>query len=166
MQPGLLHQPRSVPDGLRGCLQLPEDCTQFYKFPSRHCFSCISQISTRCVFLTIIWLGIPSHFLSDCLCSPTGYLEQRRQNVTLLSNRLLSAQIQCVDRKKHRFVEQTSKLDAMSPLKVLTRGYSMTQTQDGTVLRSVKQVDIADNIAIRLGDGSVSAMVTDIKEKV
>ena len=103
---------------------------------------------------------------SPALRSPTGYLEQRRQNVTLLSNRLLSAQIQCVDRKKHRFVEQTSKLDAMSPLKVLTRGYSMTQTQDGTVLRSVKQVDIADNIAIRLGDGSVSAMVTDIKEKV
>lgn len=103
---------------------------------------------------------------SPALRSPTGYLEQRRQNVALLSNRLLSAQIQCVDRKKHRFVEQTSKLDAMSPLKVLTRGYSMTQTQDGTVLRSVKQVDIADNIAIRLGDGSVSAMVTDIKEKV
>lgn len=103
---------------------------------------------------------------SPALRSPTGYLEQRRQNVTLLSNRLLSAQTQCVDRKKHRFVEQTSKLDAMSPLKVLTRGYSMTQTQDGTVLRSVKQVDIADNIAIRLGDGSVSAMVTDIKEKV
>lgn len=103
---------------------------------------------------------------SPALCSPTGYLEQRWQNITLLKNRLISAQIQCVDRKKHRFVEQTSKLDAMSPLKVLTRGYSMTQTKDGTVLRSVKQVDIADEITITVGDGNVSAMVTDIKEKV
>ena len=102
---------------------------------------------------------------SSALRSPTGYLEQRRQNVTLLKNRLLSAQIQSIDRKKQRFVEQTAKLDAMSPLKVLTRGYAMAQKKDGTVLRSVKQLDIADEIAITVGDGKVSAMVTDIKEK-
>ena len=103
---------------------------------------------------------------SAALRSPTGYLEQRRQNVLLLRNRLVSAQTQSVERKKRRFVEQTAKLDAMSPLKVLTRGYAMAQTKDGNVLRSVSQVEIADPITVTLGDGSVSAMVTDIKEKV
>lgn len=103
---------------------------------------------------------------SPALRSPTGYLEQRRQNVLLLSNRLVSAQTRAVEQKRRKFVEQTAKLDAMSPLKVLTRGYAMAQKKDGTVLRSVKQLDIADEIAITVGDGSVSAMVTDIKEKV
>ena len=82
----------------------------------------------------------------------------------LLKNRLISAQTQSVERKRRRFVEQTAKLDAMSPLKVLTRGYAMAQKKDGTVLRSVTQVEIADEIAVTVGDGSVSAMVTDVKE--
>ena len=103
---------------------------------------------------------------SAALRSPTGYLEQRRQIVLLLKNRLISAQTQSVERKKRRFVEQTAKLDAMSPLKVLTRGYAMAQSKDGSVLRSVSQVEIADPITVTFGDGSVSAMVTDIKEKV
>ena len=101
---------------------------------------------------------------SPALRSPTGYLEQRKQNVLLLKNRLVSAQTQSVEHKRRRFVEQTAKLDAMSPLKVLTRGYAMAQKKDGTVLRSVRQVEIADEIAITVGDGSVSAMVTDVKE--
>lgn len=101
---------------------------------------------------------------SSALRSPTGYLEQRKQNVLLLKNRLVSAQTQSVEHKRRRFVEQTAKLDAMSPLKVLTRGYAMAQKKDGTVLRSVRQVEIADEIAITVGDGSVSAMVTDVKE--
>ena len=103
---------------------------------------------------------------SPALCSPTGYLEQRRKNVSLLANRLLTAQTQCVERKNRHFVELTAKLDAMSPLKVLTRGYAMAQTKDGRVLKSVSQLEIADPITVTLGDGSISAMVTDIKEKI
>lgn len=101
---------------------------------------------------------------SPALRSPTGYLEQRRQNVLLLKNRLLSAQTQSVERKRRRFVEQTAKLDAMSPLKVLTRGYAMAQTKDGTVLRSVKQVATGDEIGIAVGDGTLSATVSQVKE--
>jgi exodeoxyribonuclease VII large subunit len=103
---------------------------------------------------------------SPALRSPTAYLETKQQSGLLLKNRLVSAQIQSVEQKRRRFVEQTAKLDAMSPLKVLTRGYSMAQTADGTVLRSVKQVEIADKIEVTVADGSVSAMVTDIKERV
>ena len=101
---------------------------------------------------------------SPALRSPTAYLEQRRQAVLLSKNRLLSVYTQNVENKRRRFVEQTAKLDAMSPLKVLTRGYAMAQKKDGTVLRSVSQVEIADEIAITVGDGRVSAMVTDVKE--
>ena len=101
---------------------------------------------------------------SAALRSPTGYLEQRRQSILLLKNRLLSAQSQSIEKRRRRFVEQTAKLGAMSPLKVLTRGYAMAQKKDGTVLRSASQVEIADEIAITVSDGRVTAMVTDVKE--
>ncbi len=101
---------------------------------------------------------------SAALQSPDGYLMQRRKSLELLQNRLQAAGIQGLQRKKQRFVALTAKLDAMSPLKVLTRGYAMTQTEDGTVLRSVRQIQIGDKIRVSLNDGSVGAAVTDVKE--
>ena len=101
---------------------------------------------------------------SPALQSPTGYLEQKRKSIELLNNRLISAQIQGVDRKKRRYVELAAKLDAMSPLKVLTRGYAMAQTEDGQVLKSVTQVKPGDIITVNVSDGRVTATVTEEKE--
>ena len=101
---------------------------------------------------------------SAALQSPTGYLEQRRQSLSGLKTRLVSAQRQNISLKKHRYVALTSKLDAMSPLKVLTRGYAITQKEDGTMLRSVSQVASGDHIQIRLQDGALIARITDKKE--
>lgn len=97
---------------------------------------------------------------SQALRSPTGYLDQKRKNVEMLKNRLLSAQIQGVERKKRRYVELTAKLDAMSPLKVLTRGYAMAQTEDGTVIRSIHQVKTGDRMMVSFSDGNIEATVT------
>ena len=101
---------------------------------------------------------------STALQSPTGYLEQRRQSLSGLKTRLVSAQSQNISLKKHRYVALTSKLDAMSPLKVLTRGYAITQKDDGTMLRSVSQVSAGDSIQIRLQDGALNARIMDKKE--
>ena len=98
------------------------------------------------------------------LQSPVGYLEQRRKSLELLKNRLISALNQSIGLRKQRYVAMTAKLDAMSPLKVLTRGYAMAQTQDGDVLRSVSQVRSGDRIRISLSDGALSADVTEVKE--
>ena len=101
---------------------------------------------------------------SAALQSPTGYLEQRRQSLSGLKTRLVSAQRQNISLKKHRYVALTSKLDAMSPLKVLTRGYAITQKDDGTMLRSVSQVSAGDSIQIRLQDGALNARIMYKKE--
>ena len=101
---------------------------------------------------------------SNCLQSPLGYLQQKRNNLDAVSNRMISAQGRVVHNQKQRFIGLTSKLDAMSPLKVLTRGYAMTQMEDGTVLRSVKQTKVGDTINISLNDGQLSAVVSDVKE--
>lgn len=101
---------------------------------------------------------------SNCLQSPLGYLRLKRDSVTALSNRMVAAQGRYLHGKKQRYVALTSKLDAMSPLKVLARGYAMTQTEDGSLLRSVKQTEVGDTVRISLGDGQLTASVLDVKE--
>lgn len=101
---------------------------------------------------------------SAALRSPDGYLQQRRKSLDLLDNRLHAAQSLNIQRKKQRFIGLTAKLDAMSPLKVLTRGYAMTQKEDGSVVRSVKQVTAGERIRVSLVDGFVHADISDVKE--
>ena len=102
---------------------------------------------------------------SPALRSPTGYIDQREQGLTLLKNRLIAAQNQNIDRKHARYIAAISKLDAMSPLKVLTRGYAMAQTEQGKVLRSIQQVALGERIYISLSDGSLGATVMQKEEK-
>jgi exodeoxyribonuclease VII large subunit len=101
---------------------------------------------------------------SPALQSPDGYLQQRHKQLELLTNRLIAAENQIIARNNHRFIGLTSKLDAMSPLKVLTRGYSMVQDREGEVIRSVSQVEIGQRVDVKLSDGSFSATVMDKKE--
>lgn len=103
---------------------------------------------------------------SNALQSPDAYLRQRREALASTTNRLISAQSRGIALKKQRFVALTSKLDAMSPLKVLTRGYAMTQTEDGKLLKSVISVAVGDSIKVSLQDGSIIAKVSEIKENV
>ena len=103
---------------------------------------------------------------SPALQSPNAYLQQRQKNVEMLKNRLISAQNQNLSRKKQHYVALASKLDAMSPLKVLTRGYAMAQTGDGIILRSTRQVSVGNNISVSLSDGTLFAQVTDKKERL
>ena len=96
--------------------------------------------------------------------SPNGYLQQRQKSLELLQNRLIAAQSQCINRNNQRYIALTAKLDAMSPLKVLSRGYAIAQTEENTVVRSVSQVQCGDQLYISFSDGTLSATVTDVKE--
>ncbi len=97
---------------------------------------------------------------SPTLQTPESYLNQKRKNLELLKNRMISAENTVISRRKQHYIGLTSKLDAMSPLKVLTRGYAMAQTESGEVLRSVHQVQPDDAVTITVSDGKVQAKVT------
>ena len=101
---------------------------------------------------------------SPALRSPTGYMEQKQKDLELLTNRIIAAQNQTITRSNARYIAAVSKLDAMSPLKVLTRGYSMAQTEQGQVIRSVSQVELGETIQISLSDGKLSATVMHKEE--
>ena len=93
------------------------------------------------------------------LKSPLASFESRRKAMELLEKRLLSAQSGQIAKNRQRFVACVSKLDAMSPLKVLTRGYAMAAKEDGTIVRSVRDVKPRDPIAVRVSDGTIVATV-------
>jgi len=102
---------------------------------------------------------------SPGLQSPLTYYEQKSIITENLSQRLCAAQTRILDIKFHQFVGLTAKLDAMSPLKVMSRGYAIMQTPGGEVVRSVKQLSIGDALHITLADGNVSASIHEIKEE-
>ena len=101
---------------------------------------------------------------SPSLTSPDQYILQRKKALELLKGRVFTAQTRTIHRNKQRFVEATAKLDAMSPLKVLTRGYAMVQDESGELVRSVKQTNTGSNLCVCLGDGTITTTVTEIKE--
>ena len=60
---------------------------------------------------------------------------------------------------KTKMVELITKLDTLSPLKTLARGYSLTTTQDGKVIKSVKSLNKDDDVIIRFHDGMTNAKI-------
>ena len=109
-------------------------------------------------------LNILGH--SPSLQSPVSYLHQRRKSLELLKNRMVSSQSKVLSLKRNQFIALTSKLDAMSPLKVLTRGYAMAERNDGTLIRSVTQAKPGDDVSVIFTDGHLIANITQVKENV
>ena len=101
---------------------------------------------------------------SPALRSPAEYIHQRRNALNMLQTRLLSAQNRMLHSHKQSYISLTAKLDALSPLKVLTRGYAMVRTEGREVVRSVRQLRCGQSVSISLSDGSLTASVQQIKE--
>lgn len=101
---------------------------------------------------------------SPALRGPTAYLERKEKDLRLLKNRMISAQERMISASNARFVSCVAKLDAMSPLKVLSRGYAMAQTENGELLRSIHQVNPGDSILVNISDGTITASVLNTKE--
>lgn len=98
------------------------------------------------------------------LQSPKNYIEDRRVTLDRVQEQLTAAARHCFDRKRQRFIRLTASLDAMSPLKVLSRGYSVVRS--GTrLVKSVHDVAVGDKLRISLADGTVNAAVTGIQEE-
>lgn len=102
---------------------------------------------------------------SSALQSPAAYIHARANALELLKSRMASAFSANVNMKKHKFIAQTAKLDAMSPLKVLSRGYSMAKQSDGSVITTVDQVKKDDTVSVTVSDGTFDAIVLEKRSK-
>ena len=93
------------------------------------------------------------------LTDPMAFLQDRSMQLDLTQERLVSAMERVIDRNTRRFTHAAASLDAMSPLRVLRRGYCVAQKADKTLLRSSTQAERGENIFLRLAEGSLQCQV-------
>ena len=92
--------------------------------------------------------------------SPMGLIDERRLILDSYSDKISLSIRSVLDNRKNSFEIEVRRLDAFSPLKVLGRGYSIAE-KNGTVIKSVKDVSVSDEVSIRLADGKIHCTVTD-----
>jgi exodeoxyribonuclease VII large subunit len=96
--------------------------------------------------------------------NPVVRTRHDRRRLDDLTGRLDRALARGLDRRRHRLVGVAGRLDSLSPLAVLARGYSLTLTSSGEIVRSVDQVLVGDDVAVMLHEGRLEARVTGKKE--
>jgi exodeoxyribonuclease VII large subunit len=100
---------------------------------------------------------------SRALTDPMATVNDERLRLDHSLNRLCAAGERQLHARRARFSALSAGLDAMSPLKVLARGYTVTERQ-GELLSSVRQVELLDRIEVRFHDGSALCTVNEINE--
>ncbi len=98
------------------------------------------------------------------LTDPGVYLDNRRMDLDRARDRLLAASERQLAGKRQRFVQLGAALDAMSPLRVLSRGYTVSSDRNGKVLKSVLDLRLGQEISLRFSDGLADCRVETIPE--
>lgn len=99
------------------------------------------------------------------LRSPVDKLTFQKQGLAALYSRMLSAMQRRIELTHGQFNNLASRLDALSPIKVLERGYALVHLQkDGSILRDSGQVKSGDMVRMQLAHGEVTARVMKHKK--
>ena len=92
-------------------------------------------------------------------------IQQYEQQLAQLKVRLNSHMNLTLSLQQKQLAHLCGKLDSLSPLKVLARGYSITQNQQNFTIRSIKDVNVGEHIKTRLTDGNIISQVIRLEEK-
>ncbi len=95
------------------------------------------------------------------LKEPQQLLAARRQRLDMASQRLGQLSETALTSKKHGLAMALGKLEALSPVQVLRRGYSLVE-QEGRLLVSVKEAKVGSSLKVTLKDGSLSARIESL----
>ena len=88
-----------------------------------------------------------------------AYVQDKRMELAHLQQRLGDLSGALLSRRRQRFSALAAALDAMSPLKVLGRGYAVARSRDGTILKSGREVAPGDRVSVTLSEGGFDAVV-------
>lgn len=97
------------------------------------------------------------------LGSPSRRVQTEKQALQYLAKRLEQAQGQFMKDKKQQFQRAIQQLDLLSPLKIMNRGYGILQ-QEETIIKSVDQLEVNQELTIQLVDGTVRSKVTSVEK--
>ena len=95
---------------------------------------------------------------SSMFKEPTRKINENYIKLDMYINNLLNLIKTKQEQEKSRYVELVAKLDALSPLKTLTRRYSIT-LKNGKIIKSIKELEQGDSVDIRLLDGKKQAQI-------
>jgi exodeoxyribonuclease VII large subunit len=93
------------------------------------------------------------------LTHPPMRLERARAELDRFDKRLDARLRDALEKRRREFGVAVGKLEAMSPLRVLERGYSLTRKLDGTVVTDAAQIDGGDRVKVRLSRGELDCVV-------
>jgi len=99
---------------------------------------------------------------SRTLRDPNAITQEYRTQIDSMVQRFAAAEKNRISYEKEKLSAISGALDAMSPLKVLSRGYTIVSNQNGETVSSAHAVDPGEKVRVRFSDGSVNMSVIDI----
>ena len=97
---------------------------------------------------------------SRYLSSPGHMIDDRRMALVLSSERLMTSAAHVNEIKKHALSALSGKLEALSPLAVLSRGYGVVSSEEGKLIKEIADVSVGDKITVKVRDGEIYAGVS------
>jgi exodeoxyribonuclease VII large subunit len=102
---------------------------------------------------------------SYALRHPEGRIAGLRQRLDDLSARLIPSGERRLCAARESVAGMAGRLESLSPLKVLERGYSVTLNADGALVKSIRDVKPGDLLRTRIGDGTIKSRVEKSEPK-
>jgi exodeoxyribonuclease VII large subunit len=99
---------------------------------------------------------------SPSLRHPVDRINQKKMDIELLKKKLENGMVRKFETEKGRLSVVCGKLDVLSPLTVLSRGYSITRNLNDEIIKSVSQLQVGEELEIILSDGSARCFTTKI----
>ena len=98
---------------------------------------------------------------SRMMTDPAAYFRDKRMLLDYQSGRLSRELERTIAQRRERLARLAAALDAMSPLKVLGRGYAIARKEDGALLTSSAQTEPGERLSLRLAKGTVTCRVEE-----
>ena len=90
-------------------------------------------------------------------------IHQYAEHLSQLDKRFQQSFKQGLTQQQQRFAALTEQLHLVSPLATIARGYSITRSKKGAIIKSVESVKVGDEVSVQLSDGKLNAKVSDIQ---
>lgn len=98
-----------------------------------------------------------------CLSTPLFYIEGQAMRLDYATRAFANASQMQMTKADRRLASLAGKLDALSPLKVLSRGYSIAQ-KNGAVVKKAAELEPGDKLSLRMTDGTIACVVEGKEE--
>lgn len=92
-------------------------------------------------------------------------LKNYENNFIFLKNQLGRTMDSYLNNLQNTIKQKSNHLDDLNPMKILSRGYSITLNENGSIIKSIKQVKINESIDIKLSDGTIRSQINEVLNK-